>query len=856
MAAAGVNAAGGGDLPRIGLRLPQYGGGWSEIVAAARAGAERGVHSLWVNDHLMSPGRTPAEPAFDALTTLAALAPLVEGPRLGVAVLSATHRPAALAAKAATLIDVISSGRMVVGLGAGSHRAEHAAYGIRFPPGRERTAGALDALRVMRAMFGSPGGADLPGYLAGAPNLPGPVQAGGPPIWLAAHGPRLLAHAGREADGIVAAFAGPGEIARRLAIARSARPDGLPPLECALYTYALASASEAEAHRWLEPEAAHLGTTPAALVRWLRTTGIVGRPGELRAALAAHAAAGVTEAILVLPSRVPPESQEALLDAVAAPRGARAGGDTAASTPPAPLMPQGPGPRPAPASADERPHARHNLTHLLVGRWIDEGSGSRAAAVDDAGSWTYADLDGAAAHAAGALTRAGVRRGERVAVVLRDGRPWLAAFLGAARLGAVPVPLDPGGDPARLADVLDDCGPTAMVAEAEAARAVRTPEGCALLAPGDLPGGPPMAVAPVHPGDLAYLVYSSGSTGRPKGAMHSHADMRTGIETYAAQVLGLGPGDRCHSAARLFTSLGFGNGFFRVLGRGATAVFDPVAPTPRSVLGTLARHRVSVLTAVPTMWAQLARFLARHPQPEAFAGLRIGVSSGDTLPAPVARRLRNDLGVDLVEGLGCSECSNIVISTRPGEHMPGRLGRAVPGVEIRVADERGVAVGEGEPGRLWIRSDSNTSGYWRRPAATREVVFGPWLRMGDVLMERGGVYRHMGRSDDLFKVDARWVSPTAVEAVILDHEGVEEVGVVALPDEGGLARAAAFVVPTSGWLDERAQRSIRRRVSHALGHHCAPQRVVAVARLPRLPSGKLDRRRLREAESHGFTATP
>lgn len=842
-------------LPRIGLRLPQYGGDWPTLVESARAAEAAGVASLWLNDHLFSPGRIAAEETFDALTALAALAPQVTRPRLGVAVLSASYRPPALAAKMATVLDVISGGRVVLGVGTGSHRAEHRAYGIPFGSPRERTRLARDTVRVMRALFSQPQGADVEGLLEGAPNLPPSPQPDGPPIWLAAHRPQLLRLAGELADGIVAAFVTPEEVSARMALAAAARPSGRPPLECALYTYALPFDSPRESTGWLRAEADRLNTTPAALVRWLRSTGIVAPGAELRAQLAAHAAAGVTEVILVLPSRTPPEAQTALLEATLPPTKVPA----AAAQPAPPAPPRLPGPSaatptvatPAPSVDSLRPQPEHNLVQLLVGRHRAAGHGDRLAAVDDQGEWTFDELERASARAAGALAAAGVRSGDRVALALRDGRPWLAAFLGTARLGAVAVPLDPLGEPARLVDVLEDCEPTAVVAEPELADRLQLPADRALLVPDALAAGEPRPITAVHPGDLAYLVYSSGSTGRPKGAMHAHRDMRTGIETYGAGVLGLGPGDRCHSAARLFTSLGFGNGFFRVLGCGATAVFSATSPTPRSVLATVATHRVTVLTAVPTMWSQLARFLERHPDPEAFAGVRIGVSSGDSLPAPVARRLRNDLGVDLLEGLGCSECSNVVISTRPGEHMPGRLGRVVPGVAVRLADERGDAVAEGTPGRLWIRSESNISGYWRRPETTREVVFGPWIRMGDVLMEQGGIFRHMGRSDDLFKVDARWVSPTAVEAVILEQVGVEEVGVVALPDANGLMRPAAFVVPSEGWLDEAAVVTIRRRVAHALGPHCAPQRIESVARLPRLPSGKLDRRRLRAEHSAG-----
>jgi benzoate-CoA ligase len=249
---------------------------------------------------------------------------------------------------------------------------------------------------------------------------------------------------------------------------------------------------------------------------------------------------------------------------------------------------------------------------------------------------------------------------------------------------------------------------------------------------------------------------------------------------------------------------------------------------------------------VPTFWAQLARFLERHPDPDALASVRLAVSSGDSLPPTVAARLREVAGLELLEGLGCSECSNIVISTRPGEPLPGTLGRSVAGVEIRLADEEGRPVEPGEPGRLWIRSESNTTGYWRRVAETRDVVFGAWVRMGDVLAAENGVYRHLGRSDDLFKVDARWVSPVEVEATLLGHAWVSEAAVVGRPDEEGLVRPAAFVVladeadGSEGLADE-----LRRHVARTLAPHSAPQTVTAVDELPRLPSGKIDRRRLR-----------
>jgi benzoate-CoA ligase len=814
----------------VGVRLPQYGATWDELRDAAVRAEELGFHGIWLNDHLQSPGRRKDEETFDALTGLAALAPLTSRARLGVAVLSASYRPPALAAKMATVLDVISGGRVTLGLGSGSDRPEHRAYGIPFASPPERVEAARTALRTMRAMFGRPEGADLEGVLENAPNLPPPVQEGGPPIWLAAHKPRLLRLAGEEADGVFAAFVGPEEVGRRLARAEEARmAAGRPPLSCALYTYVLPIPSDEEAAGWLAREAESLGTTPGKLIRWLRTTGIVGSPDEVRDALAAHAAAGVTDAILVLPNRVPLEAFEALAEVVLT--GEDPDGDAAT----APATAETPAPR-----AGGGDPAAGNLVHLLVERHRAERGGA-VAAVDDEGEWTFDELGEAAARAAGALAEAGAGPGDRVAVLLPDGRPWLAAFLGAAWLGAVAVPLDPAADPATLADILEDCEPAVVVGE--------PPEGAAARAigPDALAAGEPRAMAAVDPDQLAYLVYSSGSTGRPKAAMHAHGDLRTGIEGYGAEVLELGPGDRCHSVAKLFTSLGFGNAFFRVLGNGATAVLAAGKPTARSVLTVVAERGVTVLTAVPTFWSQLARFLERHPAPGALDKVRLLVSSGDRLPGPVADRLREATGVELLEGLGCSECSNVVISTRRGDRPGEALGRATPGVEIRLADEDGEPVEPGTPGRLWIRSGSNTSGYWRREELTAELLEGPWIRMGDMLVEEDGVYRHVGRADDLFKVDARWVSPGEVESALLGHPAVAEAAVVGRPDESGLMRPAAFVVTADGAPDgEDLAEALRKHVAHALEPYKAPRTVTALDELPRLPSGKLDRRRLRE----------
>jgi alkanesulfonate monooxygenase SsuD/methylene tetrahydromethanopterin reductase-like flavin-dependent oxidoreductase (luciferase family) len=288
---------------RIGVRVPQYGSTWPEVRDAALLIERLGFDGIWVNDHLQSPGRHANEPAFDALTTLSALAALTNRARLGVAVLSASYRPPALAAKMTTVLDVISSGRLVVGLGTGSDRAEHAAYGYPFGSRAERTAGLLATLDTMERMCDSPDGP--------MPNQP----VARPPIWLAAHKPKLLRLAGERADGVVAAFLPPAELAARRAIAEHARlAAGRPAMAWCLYTFIWPLGPDSDS--WLAAEAAALDTTPRAIVRWLETTGIVAPADEIADRLAEYADAGATDAVLAVPSRVPLEVVCALADAL------------------------------------------------------------------------------------------------------------------------------------------------------------------------------------------------------------------------------------------------------------------------------------------------------------------------------------------------------------------------------------------------------------------------------------------------------------------------------------------------------------------------------------------------------------
>ena len=267
-----MNSTGSDAGLRIGLRVAQYGRSWPELERAALRAEQLGFDCLWVNDHLRTPGRLHVTPAFDAFTALGGLARSTRRVDLGTMVLSASYRPPAVAAKMLSGISAIAGGRLVVGLGTGSDRAEHAAYGIPFADPAERADQLETTFAVIRAMFESPRGAAAPGLGTGAVNLPAPVPA---PLLIAANRRRLLGFAGREADGIVVAFNDPDGVARRREMALAERDDGRH-LRCVLYAYVLPRDEPHEADRWLRDEATELGTTPARLTRWLETRGLVG----------------------------------------------------------------------------------------------------------------------------------------------------------------------------------------------------------------------------------------------------------------------------------------------------------------------------------------------------------------------------------------------------------------------------------------------------------------------------------------------------------------------------------------------------------------------------------------------------
>ncbi|HEX5495927.1 MAG TPA: benzoate-CoA ligase family protein [Mycobacteriales bacterium] len=512
-----------------------------------------------------------------------------------------------------------------------------------------------------------------------------------------------------------------------------------------------------------------------------------------------------------------------------------------------------------------------NASSYLVDRHVAAGRGDRLALTGPDTSLTYAELGDLVTRVAAGLRGLNVRPEERVVLVMADGPRLLAAILGAMRIGAVAVPVSTMLTGTELAALVRDARARVMVTSEQFLAEARTaaagaPEVTELVVDGHADLAAPLARTRVRDWDwkdllaagvgqsgepydtwddsTALWLYTSGTTGTPKAAVHRHANIRHVVETYATSVLRTGPADRCYSVAKLFFAYGIGNSAFFPLAAGATTVLDPARPTPDSVAARLVEYRPTLFFAVPTFYAAMVNSGA---PPEVFASVRLAVSAGEPMPAEVYRRFNRRFGVEILDGIGSTEALHIFLSNREGQVRPGSTGTPVPGYELSVRDEAGNEVGDDQPGSLFVRGESLALGYWARTSVTRRVFQGEWLRTGDTyLRSADGYYTCLGRSDDMMKVGGIWVSPTEVEARLLEHPGVGQAAVVGMPDADGLDKPVACVVPAAGPGDPVGAEELVAFCRAGLAAFKRPRQVLFFDELPTTATGKLRRFAVRD----------
>jgi long-chain acyl-CoA synthetase len=440
----------------------------------------------------------------------------------------------------------------------------------------------------------------------------------------------------------------------------------------------------------------------------------------------------------------------------------------------------------------------------------------------DGGALTWADLAGRAGAAAHALAARGVRPGDAIALELPNGWPFVAALLGGLGLGATVTPLNPMLTAEERAGILADLRPAAVVTEVPDTAAPWTPSADAKAA--------------------ALILYTSGSTGRPKGSVLSHAALTFANRSWAEDVLALGPDDVALAMLPLSHSLGLNGALLAPLLTGAAVgIMERFAP--EAALAAIARHRVTVLPGVATMFRRILD--APELAGADLSSLRVALSGAAPCPWELADEWRRRTGVRILRGYGSTELFRpISFLAREAADPAEAIGRAVPGVEIRAVDEEGEPVADGQTGELVIRTPAALDGYLGQPDETRAVMTGGWFRTGDLAtVSPEGFVRIVGRKKELILRGGYSVVPGEVEAALASHPAVAEAAVVGVPHPELGEDVAAFVLLRAG--AAIAPEELIRHCRDRLAGYKYPRRVTIVDELPRGVTGKVLKSRLR-----------
>ena len=451
-------------------------------------------------------------------------------------------------------------------------------------------------------------------------------------------------------------------------------------------------------------------------------------------------------------------------------------------------------------------------------------------------TWTHRELQRLGAQAAGQLAARGVGRGDRVMLALPDDIGLVATFLAVARLGAVAVLVNPAATEADHAYVAGDSASRLTVCPAGLLG--RFADGVDVTAlTGTGPADRPPA-AECDDGDPLYIQYTSGTTGRPKGVVHRHGDLEPSCAGSGVAVLGVTPDDVLLSVSKMYFTYGFDNSLVFPLISGASAVLQPGGFDAVATAAAVRDHHVTLLFTVPSASVKLLS----ASEPGDFASVRAVVSAGEALSPSLQRRLADHTGAPVLDQLGSTEAGQAFCSNTVHRNVPGSVGMAIPGFRLQLRNDAGEPVPDGDTGELWVTGPTLATGYLNRPGATAGAFRDGWFNTHDLVRHnQDGTYTCLGRGDDMEIVGGINVSPHEIEDTLHEHDGVREVAVVAVRDDLGASRLAAFVVPAPGTDTAVLPKQLATLARDRLAAFKVPKSVRMVTELPRTPSGKLRR---------------
>lgn len=502
---------------------------------------------------------------------------------------------------------------------------------------------------------------------------------------------------------------------------------------------------------------------------------------------------------------------------------------------------------------------RLNAAVELTDRQVERGFGDRTALIGNGRRRTYKELSDWTNRLARALVETyGVKPGDRVLIRSANNPAMVACWLAATKAGAVVVNTMPMLRAGELGQIVDKaeislalCDTRLMdelVACAKDSRFLTKVIGFDGTANHDaeldrVALDKPVTALEIETGaeDVALLGFTSGTTGSPKATMHFHRDLLIIADGYAREVLQVTPEDIFVGSPPLAFTFGLGGLAVFPLRFGAAAILLENA-SPANMMEIIETYRATVVFTAPTAYRAM---LAGMEAGADLSSLRVAVSAGETLPAPVFEAWTEKTGKPILDGIGATELLHIFISNRLDDAGPGRTGLPVSGYEARVVDEAMREVPRGEVGRLAVRgptgcrylSDDRQKGYVRDG----------WNLTGDsFLQDEAGYFHFVARSDDMIVSGGYNIAGPEVEAALLSHPDVAECAVVAAPDEERGHIVEAHVVLAEGVeAGEETRRRLQDHVKATIAPYKYPRAVRFIEALPKTQTGKIQRFRLR-----------
>jgi long-chain acyl-CoA synthetase len=463
----------------------------------------------------------------------------------------------------------------------------------------------------------------------------------------------------------------------------------------------------------------------------------------------------------------------------------------------------------------------------------------------------YAALDAASARVAGLLRLRGIGAGARVGIMLPNVPQFAVAYYGVLRAGAVVVPMNPLLKAREVEFYLADSEARLVFAWHEfaaAAEAGATAAGAETV--GVTPGPFERLLASVEPkaevvgmegDDTAVILYTSGTTGKPKGAELTHANLGLNVEA-AVDLLGLDAHSVVLGVLPLFHAFGQTCAMNAAVAVGATLSLISRFNASKA-LEIIERDRVTAFEGVPTMYVAMLH----APDSETYdtSSLRVCMSGGAAMPIEVMHGFEQRFGCTVLEGYGLSETSPMASFNHPDrERKPGSIGTPVTGVEMKVVDDNGNDVPQGESGEILIRGHNVMKGYWRRPEATAEAIRDGWFHSGDIgRVDEDGYFFIVDRKKELIIRGGYNVYPREIEEVIYEHPAVREAAVIGIPHPELGEEVGAAIALKPGTTATEAE--IRDHVKSNVAAYKYPRHVWFMDELPKGATGKILKREIK-----------